>query len=112
MLQESSKEESDTEKDEGIIAEEDTQVAAEERLEEVDLETNSQELKPLLISSKLSEKEKSELILLLKEFKDVFAWDYNEMPELDLGLVVHTLNVDLEAKPVAQPARVFHTEIE
>ena len=112
MLQESSKEESNTEKDEGIIAEEDTQVAAEERLEEVDLETNSQELKPLLISSKLSEKEKSELILLLKEFKDVFAWDYNEMPELDLGLVVHTLNVDLEAKPVAQPTRVFHTEIE
>ena len=112
MLQESSKEESNTEKDEGIISEEDTQVAAEERLEEVDLETNSQELKPLLISSKLSEKEKSELILLLKKFKDVFAWDYNEMPELDLGLVVHTLNVDLEAKPVAQPARVFHTEIE
>ena len=112
MLQESSKEESNTEKDEGIISEEDTQVAAEERLEEVDLETNSQELKPLLISSKLSEKEKSELILLLKEFKDVFAWDYNEMPELDPGLVVHTLNVDLEAKLVAQLARVFHTEIE
>ena len=42
---------------------------------------------------------------------DVFAWDYSEMPGLDLGLVVHTLNVDLEAKPVAQPARVFHTEI-
>ena len=112
MLQESSKEESNTEKDEGIIAEEDTQVAAEERLEEVDLETNSQEPKPLLISSKLSEKEKSELILLLKEFKDVFAWDYNEMPELDPRLVVLTLNVDLKAKSVAQPAKVFHTEIE
>ena len=31
---------------------------------------------------------------------------------LDLGLVVHTRNVDPKAKPVAQPARVFHTEIE
>ena len=31
---------------------------------------------------------------------------------LDPGLVVHTLNMDLEAKPVAQPARVFHIEIE
>jgi len=51
-------------------------------------------------------------MLLLKEFKDVFSWDYNEMPRLDLGLVVHTLNVDPEAKPVAQPAKVFHTEIE
>ena len=34
------------------------------------------------------------------------------MPGLDPGLVAHTLNVDLEAKPVAQPARIFHTEIE
>ena len=34
------------------------------------------------------------------------------MPGLDPGLVVHTLNVDLEATPVAQPAKVFHIEIE
>ena len=31
---------------------------------------------------------------------------------LDPGLVVHTLNVDLKAKPVAQPTRIFHTEVE
>ena len=30
---------------------------------------------------------------------------------LDPGLAVHTLNVDSEAKPVAQPTRIFHTEI-
>ena len=40
-----------------------------------------------------------------------FAWGYGEMPGLDLGLVVHTLNVDPEAKPVAQPAKIFHIEI-
>lgn len=34
------------------------------------------------------------------------------MPRLDLGLVVHTLNIDPKAKPVAQLARVFHIEIE
>ena len=34
------------------------------------------------------------------------------MPGLNPRLVVHTLNVDPEAKPVAQPARIFHTEIE
>ena len=34
------------------------------------------------------------------------------MPRLDPGLVAHTLNVDPEAKPVAQPARIFHTKIE
>ena len=67
---------------------------------------------PISISASLTEKEKSELILLLKEFKDVFACDYNEMPGLNPGLVAYTLNVDLEAKSVAQPARVFHIEIE
>ena len=61
-----------------------------------------------MISLKLTKEEKSELTLLLKEFRDVFAWDYIEMSRLDLGLVMHTLNVDPEAKP----ARVFHTEIE
>ena len=34
------------------------------------------------------------------------------MPGLDPGLVVHMLNMDPEAKPKAQPARIFHTEIE
>ena len=52
------------------------------------------------------------MILLLKEYKDVFVWDYSEMTGLDPELVVHTLNVDPEAKPMTQPARIFHTEIE
>ena len=34
------------------------------------------------------------------------------MPELYPKLVVHTLNVNPKAKPMAQLARVFHTEIE
>lgn len=40
------------------------------------------------------------MILLLKESRDVFAWDYSKMLGLDSGLVVHMLNVDLGAKPV------------
>ena len=90
------------EKDEAVTVEKGIQVMAEEELEEVDLGSNSQEPRPISINASLTEKEKSELILLLKEFKDVFAWDYNEMPGLDLGLVAHTLNVDPEAKPLAR----------
>ena len=52
------------------------------------------------------------MILPLKEFKDIFAWDYNEMSGLDLGLVTHTLNVDLEVKLMAQPVRIFYIKIE
>ena len=94
------------------MAEKDAQVMAEEELEEVDLGSGSQESRPISISANLIEKEKSELVLLLKEFKDVFAWDYSVMPGLDPRLIAYTLNVDSEAKLVAQPARIFHTEIE
>ena len=34
------------------------------------------------------------------------------MPSLDPGLVVHSLNVELEVRLVVQPVRVFHTEVE
>ena len=43
---------------------------------------------------------------------DVFVWNYDKMPDLDPGLVVHALNVDPGVKPVIQPARVFHTNVE
>ena len=43
---------------------------------------------------------------------DVFTWTYDKMPGLDLGSVVHSLNVDPGVKPVVQLARVFHTDIE
>ena len=93
--------EKEEEKDEEVVAEKDAQVVVEEGLKEVELGSGSQEPRPISISASLTNKEKSELILLLKEFKDVFVWDYSEMPSLDLGLVAHTLNVDPEAKPVA-----------
>ena len=112
MAQESLEEASSKKKDKEVVAEKDVQVVAEEKLEKINLGSDSQEPRPILISSRLLEKEKSELILLLKEYKDVFAWNYSEMTRLDLGLVMHTLNMDLETRPVAQPARIFHTEIE
>lgn len=45
----------------------------EQNLEEIDLGMDSQKLRPISISSKLSKGEKAELILLLKEFREVFA---------------------------------------
>ena len=53
-----------------------------------------------------------QLVALLKNYVDVFAWTYDEMLGLDLGLVVYSLNVGLGVKPVVQPAKVFHTNIE
>ena len=71
IAQESLKKEE--EKDEEVMVEKDAQVMAEEELEEVDLGSSSQEPRPISISASLTKKEKSELVLLLKEFKDIFA---------------------------------------
>ena len=54
-------------------AQKEVQDVAEEELEEADLGFGSQGTRPISISASLIEREKSELILLLKEFKDVFA---------------------------------------
>lgn len=42
------------------------------------------------VAEKLEEKE---LVSILEEFKDVFAWSYEKMPGLDPNLVCHTLNI-------------------
>lgn len=83
------------------VVEEETQVTAEEKLEEINLGTNPQKPRPISISLKLLEEEKLELIQLLKEFKDIFAWEYKEMPGLDPSLVVDMLNVEPGTKLVA-----------
>ena len=68
--------------------------------------------KPVFINSQLTIQEKEQLVALLKKYVDVFAWTYDEMPGLDPRLVVHSLNVNLRVKPVVQPAKVFHINVE
>ena len=55
-------------------------------LEEVDLGENG-EKRPTYISANIDKELKYEVISILKEFKDCFAWDYNEMPGLSRDLV-------------------------
>ena len=49
---------------------------------------------------------------LLKEYRDVFAWTYEEMPGLDPSLVVHRLSITPGVKPVKQGPRIFRPEVE
>ena len=63
-----------------------------EELVEVNLNDGGKE-RMVKISKGLPEEEKRRLIALLKEYKDVFAWDYDEMLELDPKVVTHKLNV-------------------
>ena len=56
-----------------ITTKKEVQVTAEQMLEEINLGTDPQKPRPISISLKLSKEEKAKLILLLKEFRDVFV---------------------------------------
>ena len=88
------------------------QIQPKEELKEINLETELGSRKPVFISSQLMTQEREQLVALLQKYRDVFAWTYDEMPGLDPGLVVHFLNVDPGIRPVVQPAKVFHIEVE
>jgi hypothetical protein len=60
---------------------EQTQAAAEKR-EDLNLGTE-EEPKKVLISGTLSPTEKEQIVAILREYVDVFAWSYEDMPGLD-----------------------------
>ena len=92
--------------------EKEAQIQPKEELEEVILRANPGPPRLVFISNQLLVKENEQLVGLLKRCVEVFVWTYDEMSGLNPRLVVHSLNVDLGTKPVIQPTRVFHTEIE
>ena len=67
--------------------------------------------KPIFISKSLSPSEREDLIHLIREYKDVFAWNYEDMTGLDSQIAMHRLNINPDAKPVKQQQRQFHPEI-
>jgi hypothetical protein len=87
-------------------------ITSKEEFEVINLSNDPDITKPISISKSLSAKERKCLIDLLHEYKDVFAWDYHDMPGIDPGLVAHSLNVEPGTRPVVQPMRTFHTEVE
>ncbi|XP_070041508.1 uncharacterized protein [Nicotiana tomentosiformis] len=79
-------------------------------LKEVNLGTD-EEPRPTYISALLAIDEESTYIELLKEFKDVFAWIYKEMPGLDPKVAVHHLAIKNGARPVKQAQRCFRPDL-
>jgi hypothetical protein len=45
---------------------------------------------------------------LFQEFRDVFAWSYEEMPGIDPSIVIHEIKTYPDAKPVRQKLRPVH----
>ena len=53
-----------------------------DELEEIDIGSRDRP-RPTYVNAKLDPEYEQELIDLLKEFKDCFAWEYYKMPGLD-----------------------------
>ncbi|KAI5316183.1 hypothetical protein L3X38_045359 [Prunus dulcis] len=81
------------------------------QLEEINLGTE-EDPRPSFISALLKEPLRSEIIALLHDFRDCFAWHYHEMPGLDRKLVEHKLAIKEGYLPVKQTKRRMFMDTE
>jgi hypothetical protein len=79
------------------------------KLEEIDI-GDGDKAKPTFISANLESRFREELIKLLKEYKDCFAWGYSEMRGLDRSIVEHRLPIKPSFKPYKQPPRKIYKD--
>ena len=71
------------------------------QLEEVDLGTEEKP-RPVNVAKEMPKDEKKAMVELLMNFRDVFAWSYEDMRGLDPQLYQHQIHLSTDAKPVAQ----------
>ena len=80
-----------------------------EQLKEV-LIRGKDSTKTVKVGGGLDPEIKKDLIELLREYNDIFAWSHEEMPGIHLSLATHRLVVDATFKPVKQKRRNFNAE--
>ena len=69
---------------------------------------NKREVK---IGLTLNPEERSILIATLKEFEDVFAWSYKDMPGIDREIAEHTIPLNPMSKPVKQKLKRMKPDV-
>jgi hypothetical protein len=82
--------------------------AAEER-ETINM-GNDQSKKELKIGTLITPKQRVELIAILHDYTNVFAWSYKDMPGLNTNIVVHKIPLEEGCKPVKQKLRRAHPD--
>ena len=87
-----------------LIQEEKAIQPHEEPIEVINLgtETDKREIK---IGANLEDSVKSRLVQMLHDYVEVFAWSYEDMPGLDIDIVVHRLPTKEDCPPVKQKVR-------
>jgi hypothetical protein len=75
-------------------------------LEEIDI-GNGKTPRPTFVNKTLETDPRNEMIGLLKEYSDCFAWNYTEMPGLSREIVEHRLPIKSCFRPFKQRAKHF-----
>ena len=96
---------------EGIIAQEDREMRPHrEETELVDLSTSS-EKKEVKVGTGIIALIREELVALLKDYQNVFAWTYQDMPGLNYDIVQHKLPLNPECSLIKQKLRRMKPEM-
>jgi hypothetical protein len=61
---------------------------------------SDQSKKELKIGTLITPKQRAELIALLHEYANVFAWSYEDMFGLNTNIMVHKIPLEEDCKPV------------
>jgi len=81
-----------------------------EEIEIINLGTE-EDKKEIKIGVLLDATVKERVIVILKEYADIFAWTYKDMPGLDHEVVEHRLPLKPECPPVKQKLRRSHPDM-
>jgi len=75
-----------------------------EEIELINLGTEDHK-REIKVGATLEEGVKKKIFQLLREYSDIFAWSYEDMPGLDPQIVEHRIPTKLECPPVRQKLR-------
>jgi hypothetical protein len=78
-------------------------------LEEIDI-GDGKTTRPTFVNKTLETDPRDEMIGLLKEYSDCFAWNYTEMPGLSREIVEHQLPIKSGFRHFKQKARTFRRD--
>ncbi|KAA3479842.1 RNA-directed DNA polymerase (Reverse transcriptase), Ribonuclease H-like protein [Gossypium australe] len=67
--------------------------------------------KEVKIDTCINEETRQDLIKLMLEFKDVFAWSYQDIPGLSTDIAMHRIRIKEECKPVQQKLRRMRLDV-
>ena len=69
------------------------------------------EKKEVMVGTSMSMKVRGELVTLLRDYQDIFAWSYQDIHGFNIEIVQHKLPLNPECSPVKQKLRRTKSEM-